>query len=139
MTVVLSFALAATSYGQGTRAARTPWGDPDLQGVYTNVEEQRVPMERPDKFAGRSRDSITVEELKRLAAESNAAALSRGESAFAGLSPQRFDLRPSRPWLVVEPKDGKIPPLTPLGNSAGGNTQNVTRGRLIEPADSNLW
>jgi hypothetical protein len=27
-------------------APRTPWGDPDLQGVYTNIEQQRVPVER---------------------------------------------------------------------------------------------
>lgn len=26
---------------------RTPWGDPDLQGVYTNSNESGIPMERP--------------------------------------------------------------------------------------------
>src|SRR6187431_2071999 len=32
---------------------RTPWGDPDLQGVYTNSNEYMTPLERPDSFAGR--------------------------------------------------------------------------------------
>jgi uncharacterized protein DUF3471 len=39
---------------------RTPWGDPDLQGVFTNEDQQRVPMERPDRFAGRTLNSITT-------------------------------------------------------------------------------
>ena len=32
---------------------RTPWGDPDLQGNFTNKYEQGTPFERPDEFAGR--------------------------------------------------------------------------------------
>ena len=138
--LVLSLVVAATSHAQGLRTPRTPWGDPDLQGVYTNINEQRVPMERPDRFAGRSRDSITIEELEQIAAESNAAALSRGEpSAFAGLSPQRFDLRPSRPWLVVDPKDGRIPPLTPLGEQRRRQYAARNARRLNQASDSNLW
>jgi hypothetical protein len=141
MIVALLVALAAAhAHAQGTRTPRTPWGDPDLQGVYTNVDEQRVPMERPDRFAGRSRDSITSDELKRIAAESNAAASSRGESAaFAGLSPQRFDLTPSRAWLVVDPPDGRIPPLTPLGERRRREYAAANARPLTAAADSNLW
>ena len=32
---------------------RTPWGDPDLQGNYTNKYEANTPLERPDEFTGR--------------------------------------------------------------------------------------
>jgi hypothetical protein len=140
LVVVVLVALgAAPALAQGVRA-RTPWGDPDLQGVYTNINEQRVPMERPDRFAGRSRDTITIEELERIAAESNAIALSRGElSAFAGLSPQRFDLTPSRAWLVVDPPDGRIPPLTPLGERRRRDYAAANARPLDAAADSNLW
>src|SRR6185369_7538805 len=34
-------------------APRTPWGDPDLQGTYTNSDESGIPMSRPAQFAGR--------------------------------------------------------------------------------------
>ena len=116
LAVALLVAVAAVeAFAQEVRA-RTPWGDPDLQGVYTNINEQRVPMERPDRFAGRSRESITETELRQLGAEAAASALSRAETnAFRGLSPQRFDLVPSRAWLLVDPPHGRIPPLTPLG------------------------
>ena len=32
---------------------RTPWGDPNLQGNYTNKYEQSTPFERPPEFEGR--------------------------------------------------------------------------------------
>src|SRR6185503_15678144 len=32
---------------------KTPWGDPDLQGVWRY--EAAIPLERPARFAGRSR------------------------------------------------------------------------------------
>src|SRR5438105_8941829 len=35
------------------KTARTPWGDPDLAGVYTNSDESGIPFERPAEFAGR--------------------------------------------------------------------------------------
>ena len=140
LTVVLTLVSAATSHAQGTRTPRTPWGDPDLQGVYTNINEQRVPMERPDRFVGRSRESITESELRQAAAESNAAAQSRRDAnAFGGLSPQRFDLTPSLAWLLVDPPDGRIPALTPLGERrrreyAAQNARAIRFG-----CDSNLW
>jgi hypothetical protein len=45
---------------------RTPWGDPDLQGNYTNVYEDGTPLERPEQFAGRNLDEIKGEELAAL-------------------------------------------------------------------------
>src|SRR5262249_47240404 len=38
---------------------RTPWGDPDLQGVYTNKDENGIPLERPKQFDGK-----TIAEVK---------------------------------------------------------------------------
>src|ERR1041385_5730249 len=32
---------------------RTPWGDPDLQGIYTNKDENNTPFERPPELAGK--------------------------------------------------------------------------------------
>ena len=42
---------------------RTPWGDPDLQGNYTNKYEQNTPLERPEEFAGRRVEDVTGAEL----------------------------------------------------------------------------
>jgi hypothetical protein len=70
--------LGPTASAQGAAATslwsapRTSWGDPDLQGVFSNADEALVPMERPERFAGRSLDSVTPEELAAWAAERNA-------------------------------------------------------------------
>ena len=35
-------------------APRNPWGDPDLQGDYSNKFEQGTPLERPQEFDGQA-------------------------------------------------------------------------------------
>src|SRR5215469_9666162 len=41
-------------------AGRTPWGDPDLQGVYSNDDFKAVPFERPVELG--ERKYLTEEE-----------------------------------------------------------------------------
>jgi hypothetical protein len=96
------------------RPSRTPWGDPDLQGNYTNKYEQSTPLERPDEFAGRRREDVSGAELAALLAKRNAQVLARPEA----VGPLQFRdtlevTKGSVPWLIVDPADGKIPALTP--------------------------
>src|SRR5881392_3022954 len=35
-------------------AAKTPWGDPDISGVWTSDAAIGIPMQRPDQFGGRA-------------------------------------------------------------------------------------
>src|SRR5262249_57314524 len=56
----------------GYKASRTPWGDPDIQGNYTNLTEAGTPLEKPREFEGRNLKDISGNELrtiKRTAAE----------------------------------------------------------------------
>ena len=34
--------------------AKTPWGDPDISGVWTSDAAIGIPMQRPDQFGGRA-------------------------------------------------------------------------------------
>ena len=97
---------------------RTPWGDPDLQGVYANDNEYATPLERPQEFAGRTLADITAEEMAKI----RQSAQQRMVDALPGgrvRGPdewwlQNLDLsKRSQPWLVIDPPDGRIPPLTP--------------------------
>lgn len=106
---VLLLAVTATSY----RAPRTPWGDPDLQGNYTNKYEQSTPLERPDQFAGRRRDDVTGAELAAVLAARNRQVLSRPEAVGPLQFRDPLDVtKGSLPWLIVDPPDGKMPPMT---------------------------
>ena len=64
--VIGTVALFATIVGMSAQNAsswktrRTPWGEPDLQGIWTTDEMQAVPLERPADLAGRA--TLTPEE-----------------------------------------------------------------------------
>ena len=45
------------------KPARTPWGDPDLSGVFTNSDESGIPFEKPAEFEGRRLEDVTAAEL----------------------------------------------------------------------------
>ena len=51
--------------GQSYTAPRTPWGDPDLQGTYTNSNESGISMEKPAEFAGKRVEEVTPAQLAR--------------------------------------------------------------------------
>ena len=53
---------AASPEAKTGSASRTPWGDPDLQGIW-NIETI-TPLERPDEFAGK--ETLTAEEAAEL-------------------------------------------------------------------------
>ena len=62
---------AVTSLGaqaKNWKPARTPWGHPDLSGVYSNSDENGIAFEKPDEFVGRRLDDITRAELRGLTA-----------------------------------------------------------------------
>ena len=117
VTVVAQSGGAAGS-GRPWVSSRTAWGDPDLQGVWTNSNEYATPLERPAEFKGRSLDQLTPEELTRVRGQAT-------RQAIAGLAGgevrgpdewwlQNLDLaKRNQPWLIVDPPEGQIPPLTP--------------------------
>ncbi|HEY6509753.1 MAG TPA: hypothetical protein VIY56_17140, partial [Vicinamibacterales bacterium] len=59
---VLVFASLVAGTAAAQTAPRTTWGDPDLQGTYTNKYETSTPFERPKEFEGRRMADITAEE-----------------------------------------------------------------------------
>jgi hypothetical protein len=99
---------------------RTPWGDPQLAGVYSNDDETGIPFERPAQFAGRRIEDITPAELAQANRERNEQfnAGVAGTEFAGGLRPpthlifDSFDRKNSTPWLVIDPPDGTVPPLT---------------------------
>ena len=119
---------------------RTPWGDPDLQGVFTNNDESLIPFERPAQFDGRRLDDITDAELaklrearsdQRIEADRNRAELRSPLHWFENHFPQN-----SRAWLVVDPQDGKVPPHTSEAQRRQTARAAAARASGRGPADS---
>jgi len=105
----------------------TPWGDPDISGAFTNKDEQGIPFER-DRALG-TRQYFTDEEFRARAsaarervaledtdfdAEATGDAPGNRVWPTTGPAPHWGDRgEPARRTsLVVDPPDGRIPPLT---------------------------
>ena len=120
---------------------RTPWGDPDLAGVYTNKDENGIPVERPSQFDGKKLEDVDESEFTEIVKARNEASVSRAPGiggAETGAGPvhwyEHYDAKNSRPWLITDPADGRIPPTTREAEqrAAARAAARVGRG----PADS---
>jgi hypothetical protein len=116
---------AAAAYAQSVPAnpgqgLRTPWGEPDLQGIWSG--ETLTPLQRPARFA--NKPVLTSEEAAKVVAEVVArpgreSRTFRGtEKDVAGAYNQLFVQRGSelsdlRTSLIIDPPSGRIPPFTP--------------------------
>ena len=111
---------------------KTSWGDPDLQGGWTNVNENGIPFERPDALAGKQLEAVDDSELAELVKERDEARL-KGAAAIGGRETgagpvhwyEHYGAKNSRAWMVIDPPDGRIPTQTPaaiarFGGRAGG-------------------
>ena len=113
----------------------TPWGDPDIQGNFTTKDEANTPFERPAEWTGRTLGEITEEELAADIVERLQLALETAPFAGGGEPDQgvaiavpihwfdNLNAQNARPWFVIDPVDGAIPPLTsgePGGIVLGG-------------------
>jgi hypothetical protein len=135
---------AARSAAKKWTPPRTPWGDPDLQGIYTNKDENNTPFERPPELAGKRLSDFGPQEMAALVKQRQEAALKQapriGGTAEedTGAGPphwyEHFDAVNAQPWLVIEPEDGLVPALTPAARARAAARQAARQGR--GPADS---
>lgn len=94
---------------------RTPWGDPDLQGTYTS--STHTPLERPAELQGK--EFFTAEEAaayvqkKQEELHQQPADAIHYDDAIWQTERKPTGLSSLRTSLVVDPPDGRIPPLTP--------------------------
>ncbi len=123
---------------------KTPWGDPDLQGTYTNKDENGIPMERPNQFAtAASVDDVDDSEFAEIVRERQQRALASAAGiggADTGAGPvhwyEHYNAKNSRAWLITEPADGRIPPLTAGGQKAADARALARKNSGRGPADS---
>ena len=124
LLLALVFAFTApAAFGQPGAASatapalRTPWGDPDLQGLWNHGTI--TPLERPDEYAGR--DRLSEEEVAALnfASETRATSERRSEltrEQDVALAYNQFwwdrGISVGRTSLITDPSDGRLPSRT---------------------------
>ena len=121
---------------------RTGWGDPDLQGSYTNKDENGTPFERPADLAGKRHVGFGEKEMAALRKRARPGAGGRrpiggSEEEDTGAGPPlvRALQREQRAAVArVRPADGKVPALDRGGAPARRRARQAAR-RRPRPAD----
>ena len=123
VAVVAMMAVPAVALiAQGPQAytpPKTPWGEPDLQGIWSG--ETLTPIERPARFAGRpvlseqEAEAIEDDIASRPGRDDRSA---RGTERDVAQAYNQHWLAPPtrladrRTSLIVDPADGRVPPMT---------------------------
>jgi hypothetical protein len=127
--------------GSSYSAPRTAWGHPDLQGVWTN--KTITPFERPDEVGGReffTDAEIAERESRAIEANTDEARFEdRSRDVGAAYNDFWWDRGTrvnymKRTSQVIDPPDGKLPPLTPEAQQREAARTAARRER--GPADS---
>ena len=136
---------------RGWTVPRTPWGDPDLEGIWPGTDFVGVPMQRPESLGARNElnDQEFAARLTAMQAqtdEDNAdfdldkltpEQIARG-TVGGPVSPPPHWLERGKPTrqagLIIDPPDGRMPPMNEEGQQRIAARQRARAGR--GPADS---
>ena len=132
--VVTLSAQAPPTSGTPYTPPKTPWGDPDLQGIWPGTDMVGVPFERPTQFGNRL--FLTEEEFQAREKQAQRQAevdvldfdLTKPPDEIVALGDVGGVTSPPPHWLerglpsrqsslIVDPADGKMPPMTPEGQA----------------------
>jgi len=125
---------------------RTPWGDPDLQGVWDY--QSRIPMQRPAQLKGKA--TLTDAELAELVKTPNQDPCGVGSRENEECSPDelaqvgaynefwnnRNIVKDNRTSLIEDPPDGRYPPMTPEAQKRAAAVQKARSGGDLARYDS---
>ena len=115
---------------------KTAWGEPDLQGIWT--DEFETPLQRPAKYANQEffteaqraeLDQVRSGILGRRATERDA---NNGYNGAVFFTMKRTGARTSR---IADPPNGRLPPLTPEAQKAAAVDREF-RLALVQSTDT---
>jgi hypothetical protein len=146
---------AAFVSGQGTKTPTTPWGEPDLQGTWTAEAELSVPFERPREYGTRQvltdaefvqRQSQSTRQLESDNSDFDLETADRSTAGQVGSAtsppPHWLERRKvsRRTSLVIDPPDGRVPPLTREAQERSKARGPVSgENGADRPQDLTLW
>jgi hypothetical protein len=118
MMIAIAATAGSAAISAAAEALKTPWGEPDLQGIWT--DETATPLQRPAKYADKESFSEAERtELDRVRTE----VLGRERRAERGTERDvsgsynnvfvSFKKTGPRTSLIVDPPNGRLPPLAP--------------------------
>ena len=122
--------------------AKTPWGDPDLQGMWPVLHLEGTPAERPEKYGDNmyisdeeyaKRQKMMQMQQDAYKKEIKSNKMGMGHWAEAGDATRRTS-------LIVDPKNGRLPAMTKLGEERSAKMRSSWQKiDYNTPADFDSW
>ncbi len=115
--------------------SKTAWGDPDISGYY--LVATYTPLQRPDRLKEKAffTEEEAIAELKRVIeqdAKVNPKDVHYDWKEY-GMDGWQSPIRPNmRTSLIVEPENGRLPPLTPEAQKRRADRAAAARARSFE-------
>ena len=137
-------AKAAAAATKNWTPPRTPWGDPDLQGYYFN-HSSYTPLERPvalgDKAFYTEEEALAAfKKAVETDAEVDPRVVHYDWKEYGMDAWQMNGVRPNlRTSLIVDPPDGRIPPLTPEAQKRLAAAAAAARARGADVTTPGLY
>jgi hypothetical protein len=129
---------------RGYVVPRTPWGDPDLNGIWPSIDMVRVPLQRAPQYG--TRLFMTAEEhaaLEKREQEQIVRMANDGAGGATGAPGHWVEWGKSQlqTSLLTDPPDGRMPPLTAEGQARTAAAPRGTLGgaQLNSTADFSMW
>ena len=128
----------------GYAVPRTPWGDPDLQGIWPSIDMVRVPMQRARQYGNRifmtDEEHAVVEKREQERIEAMARDGAGGATGAPGHWVE-WGRSQRQTSLIVDPPTGQMPALTPDAQARQRAMPRGTMGGapLRGPQDFTMW
>jgi hypothetical protein len=136
-----AFLVSANQAQAQTQAPlKTPWGEPDLQGIWT--DESDTPLQRPAKYANQEfftaaqREELDRERTELLIREKRGQRGTETDVAGGyGSEFVSFKRAGSRTSMIVDPANGRLPPLTAEAQKIAG-AERTFRLALLQATET---
>ena len=120
---------AVTTDAEPFSVPRTPWGEPDLQGVWTGNSAHSIPLERPDGSADIG--ALTAEEAEARRERGTLGSIWGYEREWRDTTLGYVKTAPStQVAMIIDPPVGRVPPMTAEAEArVAARPQRDTSGR----------
>jgi hypothetical protein len=130
-------AQAAARLDPNWQPPRTPWGHPDLQGIWTTDDMRGVPQQRPEEFG--TRPYLTDEEFAEREDRREGARETQDRGAAGTFRNEEGTRTFGYTSLIVDPPDGRIPPVLEAARERRSTPGSFGLGPFNTMADFSLY
>jgi hypothetical protein len=116
---------------------RTPWGHPDLQGIWTTDDMRGIPQSRPEEYGTRA--YLTDQEFAERSSRRESARETQDRGAVGTFRNEEGTRTFGYTSMVIDPQDGRVPPTVAQARERRSTPGTFGVGPFNTIADFSLY